>query len=375
MRHQARAEYSPEHTWRVTKRGGATGAAATSKPTRISFVVRTMFQRRNLLTRCLVSIDYLVRNLEFDCEVILATDKPLSVWEPGLLALRAAFPALNLAVASAEHRPGFSRVRNLVAGIAATSGKRVAIIDDDDFYSKDAIGLFAEVANPFSSSTLIFDSQILIERWEKSGEDNWERQILSYGTRFWSRDWPVTISRHNALPLCSVVHQGAYLRSVIDQYQFNFDLSEDFILHALLFSDVRMPAIVCREIVGAYQSHRVGAQQDNVSTTADRTEWDADTAAGVRDLVFRQGIDFLRFQQVVAFEAGRASVDALPAPPPVPSDDTAAVNEALYLLAVASSVDRPSHFLPNGTRRPHLGFLIKKSIRKFRMKRRGNGAQ
>jgi hypothetical protein len=136
-----------------------------------------------------------------------------------------------------------------------------------------------------------------------------------------------------------------------------------------------MPAIVCREIVGAYQSHRVGAQQDNVSTTADRTEWDADTAAGVRDLVFRQGIDFLRFQQVVAFEAGRASVDALPAPPPVPSDDTAAVNEALYLLAVASSVDRPSHFLPNGTRRPHLGFLIKKSIRKFRMKRRGNGAQ
>lgn len=374
MRHQARADAENEHKGQVTKHRGATGAVATSKPTKVSFVVRTMFQRRNLLTRCLISIDYLVRHLDFDSEVILATDKPLSVWEPALLDLRAAFPALNLAVASAEHRPGFSRVRNLVAGIAATSGKRVAIIDDDDFYSTDAIGLFAEVANPFSLSTLIFDSQILIECWQESGEGNWERQILSYGTRFSSKEWPVTISRHNALPLCSVVHQGTYLRSAIDRYQFNFDLSEDFILHAMLFSDVRMPAIVCREIVGAYQSHRVGAQQDNVSTTADRTEWDADTAAGVRDLVFRQGIDFLRFQQVVAFQAGRAPLDAQTAPPSVPSDDAAAVNEALHLLAAASNDNRPSHFLPNGAKRPHLGFLIKKSIRKFRMKRKTSRA-
>jgi hypothetical protein len=370
VRHQARADASEAQGGQLADQVRFDGAVATSRPTLVSFVVRTVFKRRHLLNRCLISIDYLVRNLSFDCEVILATDQPLDVWERALLDLKAAFPALNLAVVSAENRLGFSRVRNLVAGIAATSGDRVAIIDDDDFYSTDAIGLFAEVADPFFSSTLIFDSQILTERWQESGEGNWERQILSYDTRFLAREWPVTIFRHNALPLCSVVHQGRYLRSVIDQYQFDFDLSEDFILHAMLFSDIRMPTIACREIVGAYQSHRVGAQQDNVSTNTDRTEWDADTAAGVRDLIFRQGVDFLRFEQIVAFQAGQAPFGGQQTPPPALTDDTAAVNEALYLLAAASIENRPSHFLPNGKRRSHLGFLIRKGIRKLRMRRK-----
>ena len=256
---------------------------------KLSFVIRTLFRRGHLLRRCLISIEYLRRRVDLPVEIVLATDIDVEGAEHELSTLREDFPNLVFVVARGAGKRGHSRVRNLVAGVAATTGTRVAIIDDDDYYTPQAVSCFQQACRFGAEAIVIFGAQVANEKWI-SASRKWHRELLSYGERFDAKNWTSTLRGGNSIPLCGVIHPGSFVRDVANEYRYDYDLSEDFIFHVLCFAHSKRPPIEEIDGVFAYQSHREG--NDNVSTAADRTAWVADTGNGIYQLLFEQKHSF-----------------------------------------------------------------------------------
>ena len=109
----------------------------------ISFVVRTLFRRPYLLNRCLISIDYIRRSLGVPVQVVLASDVDVRVARELIPEIKNHFPGIQLVLADGSREVGVSRVRNLKAGIKASTGELACIIDDDDYYLPSACSEFA----------------------------------------------------------------------------------------------------------------------------------------------------------------------------------------------------------------------------------------
>jgi len=254
-----------------------------------SFVIRSLFRRPHLLRRCLISIEYLRSTLGVDAEIVLGTDAAEDLVQAEVALLRNEFPHLTFVVARSEDYAGLSRVRNLLAGISATTGSRVCIIDDDDYYAPQAVKCL-EIASVFGCEELvIFDSQIIGERWVKASA-KWHKEIVSYGACFEARSWATTLRATNSIPFCGVIHPGWFVREVARDYAYDFDLSEDFVFHLQCFAHPKRPPVRVIDGVAAYQSHRVG--DDNVSNVEDRTDWVSDTGNGLFQLLFERGRTF-----------------------------------------------------------------------------------
>ena len=271
-------------------------AAIVSMPT-FSFVIRTTFKRPDLLRRCLISIDYIRRSMNLPAEIVMATDIDLMQAELQVRGLEEEFPGLTFCIADGKSEQGFSRVRNLIAGIKATTSERVCIIDDDDFYTALAPIAFEEARRFGSEELVIFDAQVITERWTVTGVKA-HRELLGYGQFFKASAWSVTLMGSNSIPLCAVIHPGDFVRRVVEGYRYSYDLSEDFAFHLDVFSHPNRPDIKAVNQTGAYQSHRVG--DDNVSVGEDRTDWVLDTGNGLFELLFSRGQTFSRMHDVNA---------------------------------------------------------------------------
>ena len=254
-----------------------------------SFVVRTLFKRSHLLRRCLISIDYLRRSLDVQVEIVIASDVDSTTADRNIAELRNLFPVFIFTFADGNKESGVSRARNLKAGIKQSGGNRVFIIDDDDYYLPMAAALLAKTTDPEFSDLLLLDAQIVNEKWTQT-ERQFQREVLSYGQLYSASSWRTTLTGSNSLPLCSIVYPGDFLRRAIEEYEFSYDLSEDFIFHLVVFSHPFRPSIRVTEGVSVHQSHRGDA--DNVSTAADRTNWCLDTGNGIFDLLFKQRRQF-----------------------------------------------------------------------------------
>ncbi len=254
-----------------------------------SFVVRTLFKRKYLLERCLISIEYLRSSLGFEAEIVLATDLHTDEFEEFFAKLQSNFPKIRFIVADGRSEHGCSRVRNLIAGLKATTGDRVCIIDDDDYYTPQAVKFFKRASTFGIEEIIIFDTQIILEQWSHGGIKP-HREILAYQQLFAAREWSTTLKGTNSIPLCGVIYPGGFVRQIIASYAFDFDYSEDFIFHIHCFTHPRRPAIRIEDGIGAYQSHR--DRDDNVSTTKDRRKWTTDTGNGLYQLLFEQGRTF-----------------------------------------------------------------------------------
>lgn len=252
----------------------------------LSFVIRTTFKREHLLRRCIISIDYLRRSIDLPAEIVLATDVPSNMAGVECARLSREFPGLSFVIADGRTEQGYSRVRNLIAGIKKTAGTRVSIIDDDDFYVPDSIKPFAASCGAPSNCMVIFDTQIANEKWTVM-ETKVERQLLSYGRRYDAADWASTIKGSNSIPLCGMIHEGAFIREAIGDYSYSYDYSEDFILHLILLTHPKRPPIQVISTLGAFQSHRSG--DDNVSNIEDRTPWIVDVGNGLHQLLIQRG--------------------------------------------------------------------------------------
>ena len=137
-------------------------------------------------------------------------------------------------------------------------------------------------------------AQVVNEKWIAT-EHKYERNIISYGQAYLTESWCNTFTGANQLPLCSVVYPGEFIRGLIDDYHFSYDLSEDFILHLMVFGHPRRPEVETTRGTCIHQSHRENS--DNVSNVADRTNWTLDTGNGVFELLFENGWQFDRLSE------------------------------------------------------------------------------
>jgi hypothetical protein len=263
--------------------------AACSVKRRFSFVIRTLFRRNDLLRRCLISIEYLRSSLDLTVEVVIASDADSTLVADGVQQLSIEFPALRFVTADGRAEAGHSRVRNLVAGICATIGSRVCIIDDDDYYTPQAVGIFEQACAIDLEQMVIFDTQIVVEKWTHSGVKA-HREVIAYKNLFAAKDWAATLMGSNSIPLCGVIHPGWFVRKIAKEYKFDYDYSEDFIFHLCCFAHPMRPPLKIVDGIGAYQSHRDAG--DNVMTVGDRRRWVLDTGNGLYGLLFEQGWNF-----------------------------------------------------------------------------------
>jgi len=255
-----------------------------------SFVIRTLFKRDHMLRRCLISIEYLRSTLDIPVEIVIASDADESLIAARIRELKSDFPNFTFVVAHGNRAPGRrSRVRNLVAGIGATTGTRVCIIDDDDYYAPQAVGTFMQALEFGTEPLIIFDTQIIEEKWLAASVKH-HREITGYGQRFDAWNWANTLRASNSIPLCGIIHPGWFVRQVVEEYTYDFDLSEDFVFHVLCLTHPKRPGIKTIDGVAAYQSHRSG--DDNVSNAHDRTDWVTDTGNGLFQLLFESGRTF-----------------------------------------------------------------------------------
>jgi energy-coupling factor transporter ATP-binding protein EcfA2 len=266
-----------------------------------SFVIRTLFRRPHLLRRCLISIEYIRRSLGVPVEIILASDVDESVLKPALHELSVEFPHMTFVTADGRKGNGHSRVRNLIAGLQRASGTRVCIIDDDDYYTTEAVGSFAKSCEFGTEQLVIFDTQIVVEKWTSVGVKH-HKEIMQYGRLYDAKSWATTLRGSNSIPLCGIIHPGWFIREIAEQYVYDFDLSEDFVFHLVCLTHPRRPPIRIVDAVGAFQSHR--ADGDNVSTVADRTNWVLDTGNGLYQLLCVEGrtFDVIAAGEVIAGE-------------------------------------------------------------------------
>lgn len=262
---------------------------------KLTFVIRTIFNRQHLLQRCLISVEYIRRSLGVPVEIVIASDIGAMKSGQSVSALRESFPHLEFVSADGNLELGVSRVRNLKAGIKASTGDWVCIIDDDDYYLTHACSVLEKLLEPGFSGLLLLNAQIVNERWTKTTW-KYQKEITSYGTVYDSKEWAKIYTGVNALPLSSVVHPGSYVRRIISEYEFRYDLSEDFIFHLLVFSHPSRPAVAVSLGVSVHQSHR--SLSDNVSTNVDRAGWCLDTGNGLYDLLFGQDRQFEDLSEV-----------------------------------------------------------------------------
>jgi hypothetical protein len=252
---------------------------------RFSFVIRTLFRRQHLLRRCLISIDYIRRSLGIFVEIVLASDADDLEGDSNVHELALAFPYMTFVIADGRKGKGYSRVRNLIAGLQKSTGTRVCIIDDDDYYTPEAVASFAQACEFGTEQLVIFDTQIIVEKWTSAGVKH-HKEVVRYGELFKANLWTTTLRGSNSIPLCGIIHPGWFIREVAQQYVYDFDLSEDFVLHLICLTHPNRPTVKVVDGVGAHQSHRVG--DDNVSVAKDRTKWVLDTGNGLYQFLFRE---------------------------------------------------------------------------------------
>jgi energy-coupling factor transporter ATP-binding protein EcfA2 len=268
---------------------------------RFSFVIRTLFRRQHLLRRCLISIDYIRRSLGIFVEIVLASDTDEPEGNSSVHELSLEFPHMTFVVADGRKGNGYSRVRNLIAGLQKSTGTRVCIIDDDDYYTPEAVVSFAKSCEFGAEQLVIFDTQIIVEKWTSAGV-KFHKEIVQYGELFRAKLWTVTLRGSNSIPLCGIIHPGWFIRQVAQEYVYDFDLSEDFVFHLICLTHPNRPTVKVVEGVGAHQSHRVG--DDNVSVVQDRTKWVLDTGNGLYQFLFmeRRSLDVVSGGEVNAGE-------------------------------------------------------------------------
>lgn len=252
---------------------------------RVSFVIRTLFRRKHLLNRCLISIEYLRLALGTEVEVILASDVDQSIIQPAATEISRDFPNLQFVIADGRTGEGYSRVRNLVAGLKASTGTRVCIIDDDDYYTPEAVISFAQACEFGTEQLVIFDTQIIVEKWSAAAAKH-HREVISFGNFYPAKHWANTLRGSNSIPLCGIIHPGWFVRKVAYEYLYDFDLSEDFVFHLMCLAHPQRPSIKVVESIGAHQSHR--CNDDNVSNVEDLTGWMLDTGNGLYQYLFEQ---------------------------------------------------------------------------------------
>lgn len=248
----------------------------------VSIVTRTQFKRTFLLRRLLTSISR-ARVDTLPIEVILSSDITEQEAVSHLNLLRSDFPHLNLKLC-VNRRREHSRVANLIGGAEAARGDYIWFMDDDDYVDLFAFrtiqSAFFLGARPF----LIGDCVVHKEEWDTR---NMAFPVLvktNIDNNYPGANWRSLFNGVNHLPICGPVIPRKFLLDRVSQFNFIYDLSEDYTLFLLLLSSEELPPVVNLSRVISHISVRENS--DNTVTAEDRTGWTRDILNYIYDLLY-----------------------------------------------------------------------------------------
>lgn len=248
----------------------------------LSIITRTQFRRMYLLRRLLTSISR-ARIDALPIEIVLSTDIDEKDAAGHLHGLRKEFPHLTINL-TVNRRSEHSRVANLLGGVEGAKGDYIWFMDDDDYVDlfafKNISSAFFCGARPF----ILGDSVLHTERWDTG---NAAFPVLAESTfrgEYPGANWRSMFAGVNHLPICGPVIPRDFLLRRIEDFRFDFDLSEDYTLFLLLLSAPDLPPVVNLTKVIAHISIREG--DDNSVTALDRTGWTRDISNYLHSLFY-----------------------------------------------------------------------------------------
>lgn len=248
----------------------------------ISIVVRTLFRRRYLLKRLLVSIAR-ARPSDMSIEVVLASDAPDA--QEAFLQILNEHRQIPLRLVKTPAGDEPSRNRNLRAGVEAAQNEYLWIIDDDDYVD---IFAFDRIRRAFfgKGRPLIYATcDVHEEKWVERGEGE---AALAQSRRV--RDYPAASWRemfygYNRIPVCGCLAPTDFVKRRLSGLRLDHDLSEDYALHLQMLSAPDLPEIFEVAEPVAHISQRL--EGENTMQMADRSPWARNITSYLSDNSFR----------------------------------------------------------------------------------------
>lgn len=254
-------------------------------PLTLSIIVRTRFDRNHLLRRLLAS---LCRNdrVGIDLEIILSTDADPALAQESLSLLQQDF--CNLQIQLQQNQPAkHSRVINMVCGLRAARNDYVMLIDDDDYVDLFALSALSGVNFMGNMPLIVTNSDVHDEVWEETPSGRWVLTHSAHQKTYPASGWRQIFSGANHLPICAMIIPKHRLWQRLDTFWFNHDLSEDYALFLLMFTDPQLPAIF---ELGETICHISIRGTENSVTMQDRRPWVSDITAYLSDLTSNPGV-------------------------------------------------------------------------------------
>ncbi|MEM7056117.1 MAG: glycosyltransferase [Pseudomonadota bacterium] len=256
-----------------------------SGPLTLSVVVRTRFDRNHLLDRLLASLSRNDRG-SVELEVLLSTDADPALAQENLTRLQMEF--CNLQIRLQQNHPGaHSRVTNMVCGLRAARHDYLMLIDDDDYVDLFALNALSGANFLGNMPLIVTDSQVHDETWEKTPSGRWVLTQSTWRKTYHASGWRDLFSGANQLPVCALIMPKNRLRERLDTFCFSHDLSEDYALFLLIFTDPQLPAIF--EIDGTFCHISLRGLENSV-TMSDRRPWVSDITGYLSDLTTNPGV-------------------------------------------------------------------------------------
>ena len=257
-----------------------------SREVTLSLVVRTQFKRMFLIRRLLSSVTR-ARCDAVKLEILLCSDVSLGLGQERIKILQKEFPDLVLKLVN-KKTSMHSRVENLINGVNAAETEYVWFVDDDDYVDLFIFTNFQKTLGIRKLSPLIFlNSQCHKETWIKT-ESEYPVLKQSEALNTWSSDaWKSLFIGHNQVPVCGAIIPTQFLKKCIKDFDFRFDLSEDYTIYLLIISHGEIPPIISEKYFGCHISIREGG--DNSVTAEDRTQWTRDIHGYLFDIVSGNG--------------------------------------------------------------------------------------
>ena len=245
----------------------------------LSIVVRTRFDRVHLLERLLASISRNDRT-GIELEVILSTDVEPSLANTAFQDLQQSFCNLHLSLQQNETAV-HSRVSNMVGGLKAARHAYVMLIDDDDYVDLFAFETLSDALFMGNRPLIVTASEVHDEVWESTPSGRWVVTQSSSRQKYPADGWRSLFGGANTLPICALIMPRDQLLARLETFTFNHDLSEDYALFLLIFTDPQLPAVF--EVPQTF-SHISLRGAENTVTMKDRRPWVSNICGYLADL-------------------------------------------------------------------------------------------
>lgn len=202
--------------------------ARESRPTRLTIVCRSQFNRPHLLERALLS--FVAAQMEcpswLSLEVVVISDQHKERIQSEVALLQEKFPSLNLSGLHVHSRSReTSRVDHLLTAIREIETDYIWFIDDDDFVMPGAVPALARTLVPNAPLVVVGTSEVLDEEWIEGQLTRFQSLASFLSSKVFE-----VFKGENHVPICSMVVSSALARERCKGVAASGEYLEDYFI-------------------------------------------------------------------------------------------------------------------------------------------------